>query len=235
MAVKVDAKEVRALAAQMEAFAHKSFPFIVQNANNTAAFLTRKKAVATIKTKFITRNMWTIRTVRVSKAFGLKRPARVGSTEEYMRRQEFGGVKVKTGKKGVDIPTKIASGEGRGSQPRKRAVRASSKRGNIKLMKTKVKAANRRQFILETIRAATFKKGGNRHIYLPFHKHPGIYKVVGRGDKARLDLVRDFSRKSIAVKRRPWLRPATLRVTKQLDSIFFEEMRKHMAKRGGRI
>ena len=86
--------------------------FAVAKTMNNAAFDARKGAISDIQRKFINRNTWSKRSVRVNKGNTRNLRASVGSTEEYMRKQEFGGSEKASGRRGVAIPTSYASGEG---------------------------------------------------------------------------------------------------------------------------
>ncbi len=223
--IKVDTEELKQLESDLQEFAEKAFPFATRNTVNTAAFEARERIQAGMRKKMVMRNTFTIKSVQVEKARTLRvkdQEAVVGSTAPYMEDQEFGATKAKRGKHGVAIPTSVASGEGRGTQPRRRVARRANKKASIRLSKIRVKAKSKGQEA--NIRVKHAAATGKKFVFLDLPKHPGIYKVSGGKRRPKIDLVHDMSRKSIRIPRTPTFAPATFAVQKRMPSIYLDSI-----------
>jgi hypothetical protein len=203
----IDTRDVKKLQREMAFFGDKLHPKAQANALNRGAFETRQKYAKASRRKFTIRNRFTERSIQFEKVKGLNprnQVAVVGSTADYMLDQEFGTTITKTGKHGVDIPTSSASGEGPTATPRRRVVRRANLRGSITLQRRRIKARSKKQYIVSSIKATAKQGGRNRFLYLPFDRHPGIYKVMGGKRKPRIVLMHDFSKPSVVIQaRRP--------------------------------
>lgn len=222
-------KDILEFIKDLRVFAKKQYPKINGIVLNQAAFKTRKLAQRTIRRRFTLRNKWTERSIQVQMVRGFNprtQESRVGSRMDYMRDQETGTTIQKTGKHGVAIPTSTASGEGMKSKPRKRTVRRANLRSSIQLKNRRIKARSKKQYIFLAIRQAAARAGRNKFLYLPFNRHPGIYKITGKKRATKLRLVWDFSRPSIHLQRRPWLRPVTDRIERQLPDMYIKTAKK---------
>lgn len=231
----IDTSDLEEHSKNLQVFFPKSFPHITRDTLNNAAFITKKRAQAIVKRRMVLKNTWTMRSIQVEKAQGIdvrNMEARIGSTMEYMAKQEFGDTISKKGKKGLGIPTTIASREGEGARPRRKVVRKPLYMKQIRLLKTGVKSKSKRQFIVASIMAAAKRGGRNRFIYLPFERHPGIYMVTGGKKKPKIKLVYDLSRKSIIIPPSPWLSPASDRGARAIPKLYEEATIRNLKKVG---
>lgn len=167
---------------QVESFA---FPLAVKNTLNSLAFQTRKKVQETIQEDFVNRNKFTERSVRVEMTKTLKMSemvAKVGSVAPWMEIQEEGGKITSKGKYGLRIPTGAAAGQAQ-LFPRRKMISKTFRRGKLKLANKpgKIKALNRKQFILMSVRVAGLR-GQSPFVFLPLGGNKtGVYKVISKG------------------------------------------------------
>ncbi|MCK5615448.1 hypothetical protein KAR91_77005, partial [Candidatus Pacearchaeota archaeon] len=152
-----------------------------------------------------------------------------GSTMDYMAAQEFGDVKKSKGKKGIGIPTSTASNESISAKPRKKVISRPRRRGSIRLTKSSIKARNRKQHVFLTIRAAAAKKSG-AFVYLPIQNAKGIYRVTGKGKKAKIKMIYSLSKKSIPIEKRPSLFPAVGNIIPKMPQFYKEAAEKRLKK-----
>ncbi len=229
---KMEGKELLRFGKAIEDFGEKQFPVINGIALNRTAFETRKEYVKNVESKFTLRNKGTVRSIQFRKAKGFNpktQESSVGSTMEYMAQQEFGGVRTTTGKKGISLPTTTASGEARGSRPRKKQVPRSKRRSSIRLTRVTVKAHNRKQHVVNTIRAVA-AKGSGKFAYLPIQGAKGIYRITGKGKRAKIKMIYSLSKKSIPIKKQPTLIPAVNTIIPQMPGFYKEAAEKRMKK-----
>jgi hypothetical protein len=198
--LQADTSDIDKLERDLKALRRTAIPYAERGAINGAAFGTQKTARETIDDKMVLRNAWTQRTVMVDRATG-KRPARVGSTQDYMETQEFGG-RERIG----HIPTSASAGMSEGSKPRTRLPRKPNRMANIRLRKRRGKVQNRRQRTAVAIAAA--KRKGDKYVFLDTGRTRGIFRLMGGKRRTRLRMMHDMSRKSVQVPRTPWLRPS---------------------------
>lgn len=225
-------KKLKKFESALRAFGGKDYPIINGMALNQTAFETSQEYKSNARRQFTLRNKFTERSIQFDKARGFNPRNQfsvVGSTMNYMEEQEFGITKTATGKRGVAIPTTTASGEPRGSRPRRKVVPRSRHRSNIKFTKSKIKARTRKQHIVATIRA-TAARGSGKFIYLPIQRAPGIYRVTGKGRRAKIKLIYDLSRRSINIERRPTLNPAVQRIGPRIPSFYKKAFERRMKK-----
>lgn len=222
--VKIDDRELKELEADLKTFAHKAFPFATRNTLNVAAFAARSHAQENIRGSMITRNKFTERSVQVDKARTLnvsRQAATVGSTADYMETQEFGGTKTGEGG-GVAIATSYSAGQAQSSQPRTRLPRRANKLANIQLRKKHKRGSTRQQRNLIAIREAA--GSGRKFVFLDLGKRRGIFKVTGGKRRARIKMVHDLSRRSVAIPKNPWLLPAAERTRTEIPGIYKESL-----------
>lgn len=233
--IDTDTKDIEQLQKDLKIFAPKIFPLISRDTINNAAFTTQKKAKLLIKHRFVLKNKWVIKSIRVEKAKGMNvktMAAIIGSVNPGMEKQEFGDTIGKKGRKGVAIPTSVASGEGEGVTPRRKVVRKPNLRSNVKLLKLKTKVKSKKQFIAVSISMTARKSGSRRFLYLPFDKHPGIYKIQGSKKNPRIRQIYDLSKKSVIIPPSPWLLPSSKRGARGIPA-FFKKSSKYHIKRSG--
>lgn len=229
--IEIDTKEVKKYEQDLKYFARRALPFATKATLNRAAFETQRVAQDTIREKMITRNRFAVGSVRVEQARGLRtnsQEAKTGSIAEFMATQEFGGL-VRGGGQNKPIPTRYASGEGRGSVSRRKLPRKPNKMSNIKL-KNKRKAKNRKQRNIFAIQDAV--TGGSKYVYLDLGRRKGIFRVIGgrknfkRGwpKGAKIEMVWDLSQTAVRVPRNAWLKPSTDKVTPRMQQFYGEAM-----------
>lgn len=225
--------KLKRFAKDLELFGAKDFPKINGSALNKSAFEAKKEAVRIAEIRFTLRNKWTIRSIQFEKVKGLQPRTQfsvVGSTMDYMADQEFGAKKTKSGKKGIAIPSTTASGESIGARPRKKAVMKSRLRSRIKLSKSSIRARNRKQHIVSVIRSEA-AKGSGRFVYLPIENASGIYRITGKGKRAKIKLIYDLSRSFITIEKKPWLQPAVNNIVPKIPRYYLESFEKITKKR----
>ncbi len=78
----------------LKTFGKRAYPFATKGTINDTAFTAQRFARQNVRDGLITRNTFTKRSIQVHKSSRLNvntQSAYVGSTEDYMERQEFGG------------------------------------------------------------------------------------------------------------------------------------------------
>ncbi len=110
--LSVDDKEIKRFERDLKTFASRAYPFATKATINTAAFETQKVARKRIRRIMTLRNKFTRQSIQVEQARGLNvntQAAVVGSTQDYMETQEFGGTVRRRGKEGVPIKTSFSA------------------------------------------------------------------------------------------------------------------------------
>ena len=195
--------------------APKALQFAQKNTINDLAFNTRKLGQENARSQMTLRNKWTEGSIQVDRAKRLGEPAVVGSTRDYMAKQEFGGSRTAQGGKGVPIPTSYATGEGLTSNPRTRTARPRNRLDTLQLNGQGIRGKNRKQTTLLRVREAV--KSRRREVYLDLGRRQGIFRVIGGSTRtgrgwpkgAKLRMIYDLTRNTTPVPRNPWLEPAT--------------------------
>lgn len=218
--IDLDTKEIEKLTDDLERMARHSIPFAGREALTQIAFKARRISQNTIGQKFIERNQWTRRSVRASKAKGNSintMSSEVGSTEGYMREQEFGSVQTSKGKHGMPIPTSSSAGQSR-ARPRTALPRPMNKMARIKLQRFRQKGKTPNQRLVVAVAMAVRNK--RRHVFLELGKHKmrkGMYRVIGgrykgRGwpGNAKLEMVHDMTHYFVRIGPTPWLGPSVM-------------------------
>jgi len=227
-------KDINKLESDLKLFASRAVNFANRSAINTGVFETQKIIRTDLREKMILRNKFTERSIQfeLSKSLQIERQAAfVGSTEDYMEDQEFGGIKMSRGKHGVPLPTTVASGEGLGNKKRTRLPRARNKLRKIKLSTKRKRAAkSTKQANVFAVQDAVMT--GKRVIFLELGKTKGIFRVKGGSKKfkrgwpkgAKIRMLYDLSNQSVNIKPTPWLRPAVNKIRKQMPEIYFKAL-----------
>lgn len=233
--MKITNRDVRRLERTLSSIAKHGAKYAMNATLNNAAFDTRKTALAVIDRKFTLRNGWTKRSVRVNKSNTRTLKASVGSTEDYLRKQELGGTERPSGGLGVAIPTTYASGEGENSRTRKRLPR---KRNNVRHVKLSNASAGRGKSrkARNAIKVRQAARGRNKVIAMKTRRGPGIFRVVGGKRRPKVKMILDLSKKSIKLKKKPWLQPATTRHRKLVPVNYMKNLSKQItmaARRNG--
>lgn len=213
----VDDKQLKQYEKDLQTFARSAFPHATKATLNKAAFETRKGAQMNIRWNMVNRNRFTEQSVQVEMARGLlveAQQAVVGSTADYMYRQEFGGQASKGGKYKAAIPTSYAAGQD-GAQPRTKLPRKVNTMQQIQLRKRLGTSVSRRQYaFLSGLIAA---REGDKFVFIPgaTGSDGGIYRVWGRDKKRgqfrgiKMKMVWSMRKAPTRTPRNQWLAPAT--------------------------
>ena len=233
--IKVDTRELRAFEKDLAVFNKRGLPFATREAINTAAFETRKTSLKIIDQRMIERNTWTRRSVQVDKSRTLdidKQTSHIGSTQEYMKTQEEGGIETRKGKHGVPIPTSYSSGEGEGARPRKKLPRKANKMANILLAKRRGRYKNQRQKNIAIVKMAADE--GIPHVFLRYRgRKKGIFEVKGDEDFIdSVNMLHDLSRPIVRVPATRWLSSSTKINAKRMP-FYYKKALQMQLKRAG--
>lgn len=223
--IRIDTEEIKQFESDLKTFASRAYPFATKETINTTALSAREGWVSNVRNQMVLRNKFTEKSLQVEKARTLNvrnQTAVVGSTADYMEDQEFGTTINKAGKVGVSIPTTVASGEGEGAQPRRRAVPKSRRLGNISLRNNSVKGKTKKQMNFLKIKQTA--KSGRKFVFLDLRKHPGIYRVTGGVRRPQIKLIHDMSKESVVVPRNPTLAPAVEDAKRVMPFIYREAL-----------
>lgn len=221
MDMRIDLREIKGWTAALAKANSRGLPFAHRATLNGMAFKTREIAQETLGSKMILRNPWTARSVAVERAKGFdtsRMSSAVGSTEDYLEKQEFGGVRKRNGRVGVPIPTSYSSGEGENAKPRRRLPRPANTLRRIKLRQGRYKAKNRKQANLVAVKEAA--KKGRRHVFLDLGRREGIFRVTGGKRTPQVKMVHDLSRDAVRIPRNPWLAPSVAKLAPFVPGIY---------------
>ena len=206
MQIKIDTSAIVHLEAALELMANKSIRYATKRALDATAWDARKNAQELISTDFINRNKWTAGSIRVTASrIGpiASMESAFGSTQEYMRTQEKGGIKKPSSGSKLPIPTSRAAGQGRGKKPRTKLVKRANKMAAIKLKQRAVMGLPVKQQWGAVVQFA--RRHGHRFAYLPrTGGRFGIHEL--RGNK--VDLLWDLSQPSARIPKHRWMRPS---------------------------
>jgi len=205
---KINSRDIKEFEEHLKTFAAKAYPFATKSTINSAAFNTQKLYKDNINKKLTTRNRFTAQSVRVEQSRTLRvsqQMAIVGSIADYMDDQEFGGIKAKTGKKGVSITTGYAAGQ-QGQEPRTRLARKPNAMANIQLKNRRNRGKNRKQRNLIAVRVAA--SSSQKYIYMDLGRRRGIFKVIGGKRRPKVKMIHDLSKQTVRIPRTPLLGPA---------------------------
>lgn len=228
----MDGKQLLKFGRAIEDFAEKQYPIVNGMALNRTAFEAQQEYRKIVERRFTLRNKGTIKSIQFNKVQGLNpktQESSVGSTMDYMADQEFGAVKTSRGKKGIAIPTATASNEPAGTKPRKKPVSRRRRRASIRLTKTGVRSRSRKQHVVATIRAVAEKGSGN-YAYLPIQRAPGIYRITGKGKKAKIKMVYSLEKKTLPIRKQPSLTPAVNNIIPKMPQFYKQAAEKRLNK-----
>jgi hypothetical protein len=220
--IDIDMRDARALERQLRQIRTRAIPYAIRSTQNGLAFKGQQLAKEEVKDKMITRNKFAVQSIQVDKARAGQRYSVLGSTQGFMKDQEFGGVV-----RDPSITTQYASGEGVGSSaPRKRLARKANSLRAIRLNSRGGKGKNRKQRNL--IRIIDAVNTGKKFIFLDTGRTEGIYKVVGGkknpkkgGPKgAKLRMVHRTDIKAVTIPANPWLQPAVAKLRPLAQGIY---------------
>lgn len=230
----IESDDIYKLERDLTKFKKRALPFATKKTLNDAAFAQQKIIRADLNDKFILRNAYTRQSIRVDRAQTLRvarQEAITGSTAEYMEDQEFGGLKRKSGKHGVAIPTSYAAGQSMKLKPRTRRISKKHRLSSIRLSSRKY--ANKKQEIVLKVRHAV--QSGQKYFYHDFgnKKKKGIFKVIGgskrskRGwpGRAKIRMVYDLSETSVDIPKEPSFYPSQREVVRMLPALYVDALR----------
>jgi len=231
MRITLDDKQLKRFERDLKAFAAKALPFANRAALNDGVFMAQRVArKQTLPRRMILRNQWTQSSVRVQKATQKRirdQFALIGAVDDYLERQEFGGTR--SGRAhGVPIPTRSASGEGRGSAPRRRVVRPARSLQRLKVRKVRRGRGRwgRKQRNAAAVREAA--GSSRRFVFLELRRGPGIFRVGGGRKNPKPELMWDLSRKTVRTPSNPWLKPTVDKVASLMPVIYRTNLSKQL-------
>lgn len=210
--IKVDLKDISKLEKQLGKFASKAIPYASQNTINQGAFDTQKNAKELVRDEMIQRNKFTLQSIRVDKAASVNDVAIVGSTANYMATQEFGDTK-----KAKPIATGYSAGQ-EGQSQRTKLPRKANTMQAIKLKHSSIKAKSRIQRNFMAIHS------GAKFVFLDLGKRKGIFRVVGTKTKSAIKMVHDMTRKSVVIKKNPWLYPSVQKTKPKMEEFYVKSL-----------
>jgi len=230
---KIDFENIKQLQSDLKTFAARSLPFATKNTINQAAFNARRLAQENIKNKMVTRNRFTIQSVKVNQARTLnisRQEAITGSTVDYLETQEFGGTKTSKGKEGVTIATSYSAGQGRSTKPRTRLPRKINTLAKIRLFKRSKRGQSRKQKNIVAIKQAI--EVGQKFVFLDLRKSKGIFRIVGGKRRPKIQMVHDMSNKAVTIPRNPWLKPAADDTRKLIPGLYLKSLQFQARRQG---
>lgn len=218
MNVLISIKDAQHLETMLAMLAPKAVPHAVRDTLNETAFTVRKEWISLIEAKFILRNKYTVKSIRVAKASGTDlstMQAVVGSAADYMDEQEEGATRVKKGKHGVAIPTPTAAGQGARANPRKRPIRRPNYLGAIHPTSSKVGP----KFQRNAVAIALAIRKGTRVAYLETKETKGLFQVTGTERRPKVRMLYDLQHASVKIPKAPTLGPSLREVDRLAPAI----------------
>jgi len=234
MTVTLDDKQLKRFERDLKAFAAKALPFANRDSLNDGVFMAQRVARKQIlPRKMILRNQWAQGRVQVQKAKQKRirdQLAIVGGAHEILERQEFGGTRSGRGKHGVPIPTRSASGEGRGTAPRRRVVRPANTLPRIRLRKGAggIQGRKRRNVVAVRQAVGRGRKRKQKRITLDTRKGPGIFEVRGTVKNPDVEMLWGLWKPTVRTPPNPWLKPTIDIVAQQMPSIYRTNLSKQL-------
>ncbi|AUR81629.1 neck protein [Vibrio phage 1.009.O._10N.261.51.C9] len=227
---EINGKELKRLEQQLDQVAEFGLQHAQRNTLNDYAFGTQRQAKQNIRDQFTNRNRWTERSVQVDKASRFVPSSEVGSTEDYMREQEFGA----RTESPIHVPTPAASGESVRANKRLRPVRKNNRMNNINLKGRSRRAGGltRKQQNIAAVRQAADE--GRKFVYLDRGKRKGIFRLYGGKRRPRTRLIQDLSRRVRVVPKNQWLAPASDKVMARAGETYYRHLAQQLRRAGAR-
>lgn len=223
--ITVDMTQAKRLEKVLAQVRDRAVPYAQRNAINDTAFEARKQVIGGLADGFTIRNTWTARSVRVERATSATPSAVLGSTEEYMAKQEVGG------KGKAYVPNPSASGESSRSRVRRRPIRQAN--WINQLTPARAPAVSGSQQEKNVVALKTAKAKGAKHVVMNKGRGPGIYRVLGTKRKPSARLLYSLRSAPVTIKPRPWLVPTAQRVQEQQGpSLYFAQLRQELRRVG---
>jgi hypothetical protein len=230
---EVKSKDIKHMEEGLKQLNARGIPFAIRNTLNDTAFLAVKEAKKIADKKMTMRNQWSKGSIQGRRATGTnvdRMVAQMGSTEQYMAKQEEGFTKTSTGKHGVTVPTAFAAGQ-TGSK-RTKVIKKRNRMARIRITKIKKTGDNARDNILLVNKAV---KTGHRFIYMKINGKTSLYKVTGGSKRktgwmksAKIHKVYDTTKRSISIKQAVWMMPGAEKAIKQQPAIYFRQLKEQI-------
>lgn len=200
--IEIDTRQLRLLEADLLMLAKRGLPYATRQTINDLAFKARGEWQALLGKKFILRNQFTTRSIRVEQARSLEigdQQAIVGSVAAYLLTQEEGGTLRGRGQS-KPVPTLAA----RVSGSLKKLVSRPNRMSRIQLKARHGRSQQQRN----AIQIAQAQKSGSKFVYLEKGAKRGIFRRFGGKRSTRLVLVQNLSHRSVTIKARETMGPA---------------------------
>lgn len=212
-----DIRGVKEMVRDLRAIREKALPFAARDALTQAAVTTRTIWQGLIRTSFVLRNQYTVRSILFERASGASvatMQSKVGSTTDYMDEQETGG----TFKARKAIPAPSAAGQPAGSGSRTAQVRARFRLGAIHVDHPSLRG-NRKQ--RNAIRMATAKRAGNKTVLLERpNGTKGLFSLAGGMRALKTRLLWTTGRPMVSLKGKHTLQHALTAVQPKLAHMY---------------
>jgi hypothetical protein len=246
-AIHIDRRGLEQLENNLDKFGEFALPRAVVNTLNRAAFYNREVAVRVTKGTFTLRNTFTTRSIQVNKAVSHRKIARIysemGSTQDYMAKQEEGFQEKASGPHGIAIPTAAAADQQ--GQERTRPIRRKNYLANIRINKVGIRMrsnnsvkATRKQ-LMWLVREAVNSSRRTFFFNSPYDKDlQGFYRVQGgRKTKrgwpigAKVRKIYNVEKQVTITRPHTWMSSAIRKFTvAKITQFYHEELEKSMAR-----
>jgi len=229
--IKIDLSKAKRLERELKGFANKAYPYATRSAINGYAFKAREIAKETIGNDLLLKNRYTERSIRVNKVTTLNvnsQVAYMGSTNDYMATQQFGGTKTSKGKHGVPLTTSFAAGQ-TGNNRTKLAV-SRNRMKNLVLSKKGSKVGGRRRRNLIAIEQALHT--GERVAFLDLGRKKGLFRILGKEPAIRIKMLYDLSHKSVRIPASKWLQKSIDKTLPFMEDIYIKALQFQIDRHG---
>lgn len=222
--INVNLEQARRLERILAGIRTRSVDFALKNTMNDLAFAARRNVIEKIDHDFVNRNTWTKRSIRVERARYVGQGAELGSTEDYMAKQEMGGRGEKY------IATGNASGEGGRVRVRQRAVRANNWINKLGVRTFPEVSGSRQRKRTATLHMA--RRENQKYVVLENDEgQRGLYRVLGTKKRPKTKLIYMLRKSPVQIKKHKWLQPTSERTQReQVASLYFARLRQELAR-----
>ena len=233
--ISVDTAQLRKLEYDLKNFAARAYPIAVRTTLNDAAFETQARYKNTMGSNMLLRSPWVTKSIRIERAGGysvMSMQSHVGSIDDSMERQEFGGIDGPDRGHSHPIPTSESAGQA-DQRPRTRVPTRANRLAQIKLAHKRKAARSPKQRLIIAIQMAVHD--GVRKIYMGRQEAvtPGIYRVQGgrKGIKrgwprgAKLRMLWNLSHNFVQTPRNPMLYPASIDTQRLIPEYYAKALR----------
>lgn len=245
MQITLDDSQLKEFRRDLKAFTKRAYPIAMQRSVNRMATNTQRIAKKTVARKMIIRNQWTQRGIQTQWTKTLdprKMQSHVGARQLYLERQEFGAMQAPK-----PIPSRSASGEGRGHTSRRRAVKRLNMMKNLQVERANLSRNPKTRAQKDLILIITAARRGGGLVLLRSRKGDlGVYRVTGRRVSRKrirsnragqnksgaivknVELLWNFSEDAIRTPVNPWLKPSVDKAITFGPAVLKKEMKKQM-------